>query len=60
VALTQDGHDGRTYTLTGPDAVTYEQVAEALSAAIGRPVEYVDVPDPAAREGMVRAGIPEW
>jgi uncharacterized protein YbjT (DUF2867 family) len=60
VVLTEDGHEGRTYTLTGPDAVTYHQAAQQLSAVIGRPVEYVDVPDPAAREGMIRAGLPDW
>lgn len=60
VVLTSGGHAGRTYTLTGPEALTYHQAAEQLSAAIGQPVEYVDVPGPAAREGMVQAGMPEW
>jgi uncharacterized protein YbjT (DUF2867 family) len=60
VMLTESGHEGRTYTLTGPEAVTYHQAAHQLSAAIGRPVEYVGVPDPAAREGMIQAGLPEW
>lgn len=40
VALTNDGHDGATYVLTGPEAVTYAQVAADLSAATGRPVGY--------------------
>ncbi len=60
VALTADGHDGRTYTLTGPQAVTYHDVAHQLSAVTGRQVAYVDVPDEAAREGMLRAGVPGW
>jgi uncharacterized protein YbjT (DUF2867 family) len=60
VVLTSDDHDGQTYELTGPDAITYAQVAEALSAATGRPVEFVDVPDEAARQGLVAAGMPDW
>jgi uncharacterized protein YbjT (DUF2867 family) len=58
--LTGDGHAGRDYTLTGAAAITYGQVAEALSAATGRPIAYVDVPPDAAREGLVQAGMPGW
>lgn len=60
VVLTEDGHDGRTYVLTGPEAVTYEQAAACVSAAIGKPVDYVDVPDAMARDGMLQAGLPPW
>jgi uncharacterized protein YbjT (DUF2867 family) len=60
VVLTEDGHDGRTYLLTGPEAVTYHEAAEQLSTALGRPIRFVDVPDAAARDGMVQAGLPDW
>jgi uncharacterized protein YbjT (DUF2867 family) len=59
-ALTTDGHDGETVTLTGPEAITHARVAEVLSAATGRPVQFVDVPDGAARQGFVGAGMPDW
>lgn len=49
-----------TYCLTGPAALTFHEVADQLSAAIGRPVGYVDVPDAAAQTAMVEAGMPEW
>ncbi|MGW7535359.1 SDR family oxidoreductase [Amycolatopsis sp. NPDC054798] len=42
--LTSTGHTGRTYTLTGPRAVTHAQIAEALSAATGREIAFRDVP----------------
>jgi uncharacterized protein YbjT (DUF2867 family) len=58
--LSSGGHDGRTYLVTGPAAVTYRQVAEALSAATGRVVEFVDVADEDARKGMVEAGMPDF
>ena len=35
-ALTEDGHGGATYTLTGPQAVTHAEMAAALSEATGR------------------------
>lgn len=60
VALTEDRHDGRTYTLTGPEAITFEHVAEELSAVAGRRVQFVSVPDEAARQTLVGTGIPEF
>jgi uncharacterized protein YbjT (DUF2867 family) len=58
--LMDEGPEGKTYVLTGPHAITYSRVAEELSAAIGRRVEFVDVPDEAARQGLVAAGMPDW
>jgi uncharacterized protein YbjT (DUF2867 family) len=56
--LTTAGHDGRTYVLTGPEAITYSQVAAELSAACAREVEYVDVPDEGAKQAMIEDGLP--
>jgi uncharacterized protein YbjT (DUF2867 family) len=58
--LVGDGHEGRTYELTGPEAVPYADVARELSAAIGAPVEYVDAPEEAARQGLEASGMPGW
>jgi uncharacterized protein YbjT (DUF2867 family) len=58
--LIENGHEGKTYTITGPETLSYAQVAEKIGAAIGKPVRYVEVPPEAAREGMLGAGIPEW
>ena len=58
--LTSEGHDGRSYALTGPEAVTYTQVAQALADATGREVEFVDLPDEAAAQGLVQAGLPAF
>jgi uncharacterized protein YbjT (DUF2867 family) len=57
-ALTGAGHEGRTYTLTGPDAVTFERVAGEMAAATGRPIAYVNVSDDDARHAMVSDGLP--
>jgi uncharacterized protein YbjT (DUF2867 family) len=58
--LAGEGHDGTTYALTGPEAITYEQVAADLSVATGREIQFVDVPAEAAREGMLAAGMPPF
>lgn len=58
--LTSDGHEGASYTVTGAEALTYAQVAERFTAALGKPVSYVDVPPEAAREAMVAAGMQSW
>lgn len=51
-------HAGAGYTLTGPEALTFADVAARIAAASGRPVEHVDA-DPAAWEkGLVDAGLP--
>jgi uncharacterized protein YbjT (DUF2867 family) len=60
VALAEDTHDAKAYTLTGPEAIIFERVAEELSAAAGRRVEFVAVPDEAARQGMIEQGVPEF
>ena len=56
--LAGDGHEGRTYTLTGPEAVTFERVARELSTATGRTVNYVNVSDDDARRAMIADGLP--
>jgi len=59
-ALTSDGHEGKTYTLTGPAALGIAEVASILSEVAGREINYVDVPESAARDGMLQAGVPQW
>jgi uncharacterized protein YbjT (DUF2867 family) len=58
--LTSDGHEGQTYELTGPEVITFADVAAQLSEATGRPVRFLPVPDAAALEGLVQAGAPDW
>jgi uncharacterized protein YbjT (DUF2867 family) len=60
VALVEDGHEGKTYTLTGPDAITFGQVAGYLWGALGREIEYLNVPDEVALHSMVEQGLPEF
>ncbi len=56
--LTGVGHEGRTYTLTGPEAITFERIAGELTAACGRTITYVSVGDDEARQAMTADGLP--
>jgi uncharacterized protein YbjT (DUF2867 family) len=56
--LTDGGHDGATYELTGPEFITYPDAAQQLSIALGRPVTVVDLPRDTARAGLISAGVP--
>jgi uncharacterized protein YbjT (DUF2867 family) len=58
--LTSSGHEGRTYRLTGPEALTMTEVAAKLSAATGKPVRYVNVPPEDARQAQLAAGMPPY
>lgn len=53
-------HHGRTYTLTGPEAISMADVAERLGQATGNHIAYVPVTDDAARAGLLGAGVPAW
>lgn len=57
--LTQAGHEGATYTLTGPAAVTHAEMAAALGAALGREITFTDVPPEAFAESL-RGVLPPW
>ena len=58
--LTEEGHEGKTYTITGPQALSFTQVAEQLSAALGKRVTYVDPPVEVYRQALLDAGTPVW
>jgi uncharacterized protein YbjT (DUF2867 family) len=54
--LTTAGHEGGIYEITGPERLSFKQIADTISAAVGRKVVYQDVPEDVARRGMLAAG----
>jgi uncharacterized protein YbjT (DUF2867 family) len=58
--LTEEGHEEQTYTLTGPEALSYTEVAAKLSEAAGRSINYVPISPEQFRAGALGAGLPEW
>ena len=60
VVLTQPGHAGAHYDVTGPEALSYADVAAKLSDATGQRISYVAAPDDAVRQALLGAGLNEW
>lgn len=58
--LTSSGHEGKTYTLTGKEALSYPEIATRLSAKLGKPVKYVNLPVEQFVAGLIGAGVPDW
>lgn len=57
--LTENGHAGAVYDMSGPEILTYFDVAAALSRALGRTITYVPLDPEVAINGMIEAGVPE-
>ena len=59
VVLTTDGHEGRAYEITGPEALTQPDIAALLSEVSGRPVEVIPSSDRRLMWGLIRLGTPK-
>jgi uncharacterized protein YbjT (DUF2867 family) len=53
-------HDGQIYTPTGPEVLSMSDVAEQLGGVLGKTVNFVSVPDDAARAGAIQSGLTPW
>ncbi len=58
--LTSDGHEDQTYVLSGPESLSYADVAARVSAVFARQVDYEDMPEQIAREQMLASGLSPW
>jgi uncharacterized protein YbjT (DUF2867 family) len=59
-ALTGFGDDGDAFDVTGPEALSYHDVAAKLSGSLRRTITYVDAPDEAVRSALAGFGMGEW
>jgi uncharacterized protein YbjT (DUF2867 family) len=59
-ALTEEGHEGKSYDLTGPHALSMLQAAERLATGLGKPVSCTEISPEQLRAGMLAMGVPEW
>jgi len=60
ILINPEKHVNKTYMLTGSEAVSYHEVAEAVSQAIHEPVTYVSQTPEEARKRLEAKGLPEW
>ncbi len=58
-ALTESTHAGKAYTLTGPEAITYDELANELSKVLERSISHISLSPSDLKHGMLAEGMPE-
>jgi len=58
--LLSSGHEGQTYEITGPEALSFEEVAAHLSSALDRKIRYVRTSFEESCQHMIESGMEEW
>tara|TARA_R110002073_G_scaffold101393_1_gene230381 strand:+ start:3755 stop:4642 length:888 start_codon:yes stop_codon:yes gene_type:complete len=58
-ALTEPGHAGEVYEVTGPRLLSFAEIAAEISEASGRSVRFTDIPQAEFVDGLVAAGLPD-
>lgn len=58
--LTTEGHENKIYEMSGPEALTLNDIASLFSQALGRTIRYVALPPEEYRRQMLAIGIPEF
>lgn len=58
--VVEAGHEGKAYDLTGPDAITWFEVAEILSAVADRPIAYNPIAPAEFKRQLESFGVPAW
>jgi uncharacterized protein YbjT (DUF2867 family) len=58
-ALTEEGHNGEIYEVSGPRLMTLDEVVADISRACGRTVKYIPVPHDAFINGLSESGAPK-
>jgi len=60
LALTEPGYAGAHFEVTGPEALSYTDVAAKLTSVLGRRISYVGASDDAVRQALLGAGLTTW
>jgi uncharacterized protein YbjT (DUF2867 family) len=60
LALTEPGYAGAHFDVTGPEALSYADVAAKLTSVLGRRISYVGASDDAVRQALLGAGLTTW
>jgi uncharacterized protein YbjT (DUF2867 family) len=58
-ALTEDGHAGQIYELTGPRPLTFSEAVAEIAQASGREIQYIQIPHEAFVAGIAESGAPD-
>lgn len=55
--LDSEGHEGKSYEMTGPETLTMTEVADIISQEVGVPYRYVNITLEEKRQSWLKAGI---
>jgi uncharacterized protein YbjT (DUF2867 family) len=58
--LTTPGHEGKIYAMSGPEALSMDEIAEQISLAVGRTVRYVSISREERAQALLAAGVPSF
>ena len=58
-ALTEDGHEGQLYEVTGSRLLTFTEAVGAIAEAANRPVQFVKITPEQYEQGLAHAGLPK-
>lgn len=58
-AMTEEGHEGKDYNLTGPEALDHNDIVEIISSKAGRTINYVPLTLEDQKNGAMANGMPE-
>ncbi len=59
-ALTRPGHERQSYTLTGPELLSFPEMTQILASVIGKPIRYVEESDEDFAKEMLKANLPKY
>jgi uncharacterized protein YbjT (DUF2867 family) len=59
-SVVSDAYDNQTFTLTGPEAISFHDIAERLTNILGRPIQYGAVPPEAVEQSIRAMGMGDW
>jgi uncharacterized protein YbjT (DUF2867 family) len=58
--LTTPGHEGKTYAMSGPEALSMDEIAEQISLAVNKTVRYVSISREERGHALLAAGVPAF
>jgi len=58
-AITENGHSGKIYEMTGPGLLTFTEAVREIAKAIGREIRYVQISPDDFAAGLKQQGVPE-
>ena len=59
-ALTTPDHVGRSYDITGPEALSHPEIAARIGTAIGATVAFIEIPPAAMLDAVLQVGFLPW